>query len=162
MCKLENSKYEFLLKFVKEFEKLYGKENLTINCNPINSIDDYFNSDVMPEFDFIKKNIFYYSDCFTFKESIWVRIKIINESHSEVNIGAIKSIKGNYNSFNVNIEEKSINNIKVNKDTDVSEVFIRLEKAMEDVNKRLEDSINQKLVCSYIDSFVGAEKYSYI
>ena len=162
MCKLENSKYEFLLKFVKEFEKLYGKENLTINCNPVNSIDDYFNSDVMPEFDFIKKNIFDYSGSFTFKESIWIQIKIINESHSEVNIGAIKSIKGNYNSFNVNIEEKSINNIEVNKDTDVSEVFIRLEKAMEDVNKRLEDSVNQKLVCSYIDSFIGAEKYSYI
>ena len=162
MCKLENSKYEFLLKFVNEFEKLYGKENLTINCNPVNSIDDYFNSDVMPEFHFLKKNIFYYSDYFTFKESIWVQLKIINESHSEVSIGAIKSIKGNYNSFNVNIEEKSINIIKVNKETDIYEVFIRLEKAMEDVNKRLEDSINQKIVCSYIDSFVGAEKYSYI
>lgn len=162
MCKLENRKYEFLLKFVKEFEKLYGKENLTINCNPVNSIDDYFNSDVMPEFHFLKKNIFYYSDYFTFKESIWVQLKIINESHSEVKIGAIKSIKGNYNSFNVNIEEKSVNKIEVNENTDVTEVFNCLEKAVEDVNKRLEDSINQKLVCNYIDSFVGAEKYSYI
>ncbi len=162
MCKIENSKYKFLLKFVKDFEKIYGKENLTVNCNPVNSIDDYFDSDVMPEFHFLKKNIFDYSDCFTFKESIWVQLKIINESHSEVKIGAIKSIKGNYNSFNVNIEEKSVNKIEVNENTDVAEVFNCLEKAMEEVNRLLEDSINKKIVCNHIDSFIGAEKYSYI
>ena len=162
MCKPINSKYKFLLEFIKEFEKRYGKENLTVTCSTMNSIDDFFKSDVKPEFNFTKKNIFYYSDCFTFKESLWVQLKINNESNYEVNIGASKSIKGNSSDFKVNIEEKSINKINTYENTDVSEVFNCLEKAMTEANSLLENSINQKLVCSYIDSFDGAETYSYI
>ena len=162
MCNPLNSKYKFLLEFTKEFEKRYGKENLTVTCSTMNTIDDFFKSDVKPEFHFIKKNIFYYSDCFTFKESLRVQLKINDESNYEVNIGASKSIKGNYNDFKVNIEEKSINKINTSVNTDVSEVFNCLEKAMTEINSLLEKSINQKLVSNHIDSFDGAEKYSYI
>ena len=162
MFKSENNKYKFLLEFANEFEKKYGKENLTIICSTINSIDDFFKSDVHPEFQFIKKNIFYYSDYFTFKESIWVRLKMTTELSYEVVIGATKSIKGNCNDYKVNIEEKSINKINTIDNTDVSKVFICLERAMEEVNSLVEKSVNQKVVSNYIDSFDGAEKYSYI